>query len=76
MSFPGVFDDGETSFPYDYSLPQILTEETVSVHMYPDNTLKRLDRNPFKYYNFIGDSIPKKEWDIFAKDVSLSSLLS
>ena len=75
VKFPGVVDKGETSFPYDYSLPRIFTEKSVSVRLYPDDKLTSLGRNPFNYYGFNDKASSKIEWDVFARNVGVGSFL-
>lgn len=73
VEFPGiggVVDKGSTSFPYDYSLPRIFTEKTISARFYPNNELKSLGRNPFHSHKFSDEEASKIEWNIFANDVS------
>ncbi len=69
VEFPGVVDQEKTSFPYDYSLPRVLTEKTISVRIHPHNELKQLPHNPFRFYEFQPGSLPPDEWDLFAEDV-------
>lgn len=69
VEFPGVIDKGTTRFPYDYSLPRIFTEQTVSARYPPNNELRSLSRNPFQSHEFINDESSKIEWDVFASDV-------
>ena len=69
VTFPGVIDRGSTSFPYDYSLPRILTEPKVFARFYPDNEQKQLEQNPFQFHAFDEDESAKIEWDVFAISV-------
>ncbi|KAI9663307.1 MAG: hypothetical protein M1831_002591 [Alyxoria varia] len=66
VTFPGVIDEGKTSFPYDYRLPKIFTEKNLFARLYPDNTLKPLPRNPFQYYKFVDEDSRQIEWKKFA----------
>ena len=69
VTFPGIVDKGTTSFPYDYSLPRIFTEKSVSARFPPNNELKSLRRNPFHFHPFDDKESSRIEWEIFAPDV-------
>ena len=76
VRFPGIVDEGTTVFPYDYSLPRIFTEHSVSAHFYPNNQLKSLGRNPFHFHEFSDKESSRIEWDIFASKVVLQATLT
>ena len=69
VAFPGVIDQGKSSFLHDYSPPRVLTEKTISVCILPHNELKQLPHKPFRFYEFQFSSFPDDEWDLFANDV-------
>jgi hypothetical protein len=66
--FPGVIDGGKTSYPYDYSVPEILTEERVMVKKSPHNEPDDI-KNPLNYFSFKAGKLPDGEWKVFAADV-------
>jgi len=61
--FPGVVQGRTASFPFDYSVPEILSEDAVMVRKPPHNTLERLGHNPLGSFRFSKFKILDKEWD-------------
>ena len=74
VSFPGVINDQKTHYPYDYSLPKILTVDKIHVRKYPKGALEKLDRNPLSFFPFPTGGIKPDEWNVFAKNVSQRAL--
>ena len=67
VHFPGVTQrqKKQTSFPYDFSLPQIFTMEEVMIRLPPNNEIK-LVKNPLYTYKFpLGSGSDKEtnEWN-------------
>jgi tyrosinase len=55
VTFPGQSlndDDGKTSFPYDFRLPDILNEKKVALRLPPQNVLQYDIDNPLYTYHF------------------------
>ena len=70
VTFPGVLDGRETTYPFDYSLPRVFTEKDISVFAPPNNELKPLARgNPFRSHPFNNDESGTIEWKDFAPQV-------
>lgn len=69
VTFPGVVHDGETGFPYDYSVPRVLTDKTLMVFKSPKNIREELEGNPLCQFKFVDSTITKEEWDILNEDV-------
>ena len=66
-TFPGVSDDGTTSFPYDFSMPQVLTVEKVML-MKPGATALSLEDNPLNFFAFPrSGSIPESQWQVIGQ---------
>ena len=73
--FPGrTLDGGKTSFPWDFSIPQIFTVPEIVLRT-PDNDELKLCPNPMIRFRFpVKGSIPEKQWStVIKKDVSGSS---
>jgi tyrosinase len=69
-TFPGITEGQTTSFPYDFSLPQIFTLEKVML-MKPGATALSLEDNPLNYFNFPSSGmIPISEWDAVVPQAS------
>jgi tyrosinase len=69
-TFPGITDGQTTSFPYDFSLPQIFTLEKVML-MKPGATELSLEDNPLNYFTFpTSGMIPTSEWDAVVPQAS------
>ena len=71
-SFPGITQDGRsTSFPYDFSLPQIFTVEKVML-MKPGATALSLEDNPLNFFKFPSidneDTNPDFKWEVIGSD--------
>jgi len=70
VQFPGIIDgEGDTSYPYDFSMPRVLTEEWVMVRTTPNNELVKV-RNPLNSYSFPQEqskTIPDAEWELLFK---------
>lgn len=65
VTFPGIFN-GQTSFPYDFSVPKIFTVDRIMLKT-PDKADELQPvQNPFKLFSFAtGGSIPQRDWDIW-----------
>ncbi|KAH6664723.1 hypothetical protein B0J14DRAFT_706472 [Halenospora varia] len=63
VTLPGVkFDNGTTSFKYDFRIPNILTAEKVMVRTPAKDALEPFD-NPLVFFNFPkAGSIPEAQW--------------
>jgi tyrosinase len=63
--FPGVVDpnQGSTSYPYDFSLPQVLTLENITVKDFPGDTVRTIP-NPLAHYKFPNGSVSENEWSV------------
>jgi tyrosinase len=62
----------ETSFPYDFSIPQIFTVSKVMVRK-PDQTELTEFDNPFASFDFSSGRFKKEDWELIAgQKVSLS----
>ncbi|KAI0482566.1 hypothetical protein GGR56DRAFT_620540 [Xylariaceae sp. FL0804] len=61
VNFPGVIENGYTSYSYDYSCPIAFTMEEVNVLMYPDNQPVTMD-NPLHHWTFEKDFVPESDW--------------
>ena len=64
VKFPGIIDNGMTSFPYDYSCPLIFTAPNLMIRKAPDDAPK-LTPNPLYSYKF--DQAGGMDWDKFTK---------
>lgn len=53
----------ETSFPYDFSIPQIFTVSKVMVRL-PDQTELTEFDNPFASFDFSSGSFKKEDWEL------------
>lgn len=61
VSFPGV--GGTTSFPYDFKLPRILTEQNISVLMKASDTKMTQIQNPLFRFDFPSSGgLSTQEW--------------
>lgn len=71
VTLPGVkFDNGTTSFKYDFRIPNILTAEKVMVRTPAKDALEPFD-NPLVFFNFPkAGSIPEAQWKNMYLDVS------
>lgn len=67
VTFPGIIETGgkETHYPYDFSMPRVMTDEKVMIRTPPNNILEEKP-NPLSTYQFSkepGKNIPKDDWD-------------
>ena len=64
-TFPGVVDPnrGSSSYPYDFSLPQILTLANVTVRDFPADNIRTIS-NPLASYRFPAASVSEQEWSV------------
>ncbi|KAF2205503.1 Di-copper centre-containing protein [Delitschia confertaspora ATCC 74209] len=66
-TFPGIFDDGKTEFPWDFPIPKIFTVDQVMVRNEKGQLVTH--PNPLSFFRFPQDgnplhSIPEKQWQI------------
>lgn len=67
-TFPGVVNNGTTSFKYDFSVPTIFTVESIMLKTPAKNQLTLSD-NPLRLFNFPkSGSIPASQWKIIGSD--------
>ena len=69
VKFPGIINNGVTTYKYDFSLPKIFTEETIMIKKW-DVPLPFPMKNPFRSYTFPAGGIRKEEWASAGKGVS------
>lgn len=62
-TFPGVRNpqNGSTSYPYDFSLPQVLTLANITVRDFPTDTIRTIS-NPLASFRFPPGSISEQDW--------------
>lgn len=67
---PGVRQDGTTTtYPYDFSVPQIFTVPTINVRTAPDDVLSPIE-NPFHTFHFPSKAMKESDWRVSAINVS------
>jgi len=63
VSFPGVGPGGQTTFPYNFTLPDILNEPKVALRVPPLDEIKYDNDNPLYNYKFsaAGGQLPQSD---------------
>ncbi|KAK8085550.1 hypothetical protein PG997_006821 [Apiospora hydei] len=61
VNFPGIIENGMTSFAYDYSCPIAFTVEKINVRTAPDDKWMAMG-NPLHHWEFEKDFVPEKDW--------------
>lgn len=71
--FPGVIDQNQTAYDYDYSAPAIFTAPTVTVRYFPDGRRRQLERNPLSHFPFESETgqLTSDEWNRISINVSV-----
>ena len=72
--FPGVVQGQKASFPFDYSVPKILSESNIMVRKPPHNKLEVLDRNPLGSFEFSKFKVSDKEWGLLFASIIAQKL--
>lgn len=64
-TFPGVVNPnrGSTSYPYDFSLPQVLTLANITVRDFPADNIRTIS-NPLASFRFPPGSVSENEWAV------------
>ena len=71
VKFPGIINNGLTSYPYDYSCPKVFTTEFIMIKRAPDDKLVPI-KNPLYDFSFpSGGLLEKRDWDSLSTDVRL-----
>jgi tyrosinase len=76
-SFPGIkLPFGKTSFPYDFSIPQIFTMPKIMIRTPKEDKLEPYD-NPLFNFAFPKGAIPDGDWKVLNNErrVSLLSIV-
>ena len=61
VSFPGIFEDDMTSYPYDYSCPLAYSVDEIDV-ISPSTNLSGPIPNPLRSWKFEENFLSEKDW--------------
>jgi tyrosinase len=64
-AFPGIVDNGTTSFPFDFSVPQIFTLQQIMIDL-PGKGLTP-QPNPLNFFNFPSGGIPDEQFNVYVR---------